>query len=130
MPFKGMVEGVLDTDPNFLNFGSVVSGQVKVLTFRVVNRSGKPVKLRLASHPPFVETVPINPNVTVWQGRLKVPSNPSLSQVLSGKIVFTTNLPLQPLLEVPFFAAVEGSKALSATRQGEAKGSEAYAKRR
>lgn len=56
VPFKAMVEGVLDTDPNFLNFGLVSPKQTKVLAFRIVNRSGKPIKLRLVSQPLFIET--------------------------------------------------------------------------
>jgi hypothetical protein len=34
----------------------------------------------------------------------------SQSQVISGKIVFETNFPMQPLLELPIFAAVEKQK--------------------
>jgi hypothetical protein len=43
----------------------------------------------------------------IWLARLKVPSGVSQSQVISGKIVFETNFPMQPLLELPIFAAVE-----------------------
>ncbi len=76
LPFKAMVDGVVDTEPSFLNFGTVTLGQTKTLTMRVVKRTNQPSFLTVT---------------------------PSC-----GKIVFKTSLSIQPVLEVPFFAAVEG----------------------
>lgn len=106
LPFKALVEGVIDTEPSFLNFGMVAPGESKNLEFRIVNRAGKPIKLKLRSFPQFVKVVEVKDGV-IWLARLKVPSGVSQSQVISGKIVFETNFPMQPLLELPFFAAVE-----------------------
>lgn len=113
VPFKAMVEGVVDTEPNFLNFGMVAPGESKVLSFHIVNRSGKEIRLRLVSQPSFVKVNPTKPDSSEWRVELKVPHQVSPSQIISGKIVFRTSLPLQPLLEVPVFAAVEKSNSFS-----------------
>lgn len=118
VPFKAMVDGVVDTEPNFLNFGSVEPGQTKRLTFRVVNRSGEQMRLQLKSAPKFVRVEPADKAGSEWSVELKVPANTLPSQVLSGKIVFTTRVPVQPVLEVPFFAAVETQNKRS-ERRGE-----------
>jgi hypothetical protein len=106
LPFKALVEGVIDTEPNFLNFGIVAPGESKDLEFRIINRAGKHVKLKLDSHPQFVQVTEVKDKV-IWLARLRTPFRVSQSKVISGKIVFRTNLPVQPLLEVPVFAAVE-----------------------
>lgn len=107
VPFKAMVNGVIDTDPNFLNFGVVTPRQTKTLVFRVVNRSGEKVRLHLVNKPPFVKITPTQQDLLSWRVELKTPHHASNLQILSGKIVFQTSLPIQPLLEVPIFAAVE-----------------------
>ena len=116
LPFKALVEGVIDTEPSFLNFGMVAPGESKDLEFRITNRASKPIKLKskpiklkLDSHPQFLKVVEVKDGV-IWLARLKVPFRVSQSQVISGKIVFRTNFPVQPLLEVPIFAAVENRK--------------------
>ncbi len=58
VPFKAIVEGVIDTDPNFLNFGVVTPQQTKTLVFRVINRSGEKVRLHLINKSPFMKIVP------------------------------------------------------------------------
>jgi hypothetical protein len=60
----------------------------------------------LSRHWLNVKVVEVKDGV-IWLARLKVPSGVSQSQVISGKIVFETNFPMQPLLELPIFAAVE-----------------------
>lgn len=109
LPFKAIVEGIIDTAPNFLNFGLVKHGQVKMLTFRIINRSEKHLNLQLKSEPKLVKVEPTSQEGLEWSVTLKVPTNVSSSQILSGKIVFTTGVSIQPILEVPFFAAVENS---------------------
>jgi len=106
LPFKALVEGVIDTEPNFLNFGIVAPGESKDLEFRIVNRTSNPLKLKLESCPQFVTVTEVREGV-IWLTRLKMPSEVFQSKVISGKIVFRTNFPVQPLLEVPVFAAVE-----------------------
>lgn len=102
LPFKALVEGVIDTEPSFLNFGMVAPGESKDLEFRITNRASKPIKLKLDSHPQFLKVVEVKDGV-IWLARLKVPFRVSQSKVISGKIVFRTNFPVQPLLEVPIF---------------------------
>lgn len=110
LPFKAIVDGVVDTDPNFLNFGLVKPGQSKILTFRIVNRSRKQISLQLKSKTELVKVTPTSKDGLEWSAILKVPTSVSSSQILSGKIVFTTSVPIQPNLEVPFFAAVEDER--------------------
>lgn len=110
VPFKAMVDGVIDTDPNFLNFGVVTPQQTKTLVFRVINRSGEKVRLHLINKPPFMKIVPTQQDLLSWRVELKVPHHVPNSQILGGKIIFQTSLPLQPLLEVPVFAAVEKAR--------------------
>ena len=57
LPFKASVDGVIDTEPNFLNFGTVSPGESKDLKFRIINRSGMSFKLRLTSCPKFVRVI-------------------------------------------------------------------------
>jgi len=109
LPFKALVEGVIETEPSFLNFGVVALGESKDLEFRIINRAGKRVKLKLDSHPQFVQVTEVKDEV-IWLARLRTPFGVSQSKVISGKIVFRTNFPVQPLLEVPIFAAVEKSE--------------------
>jgi len=108
LPFKAMVNGVVDTDPSFLNFGTVMPGQTKILPMRLVRRTTQPVRLRLMAKPSFLAVAPVSGDQSQWRVRLTVPSGSRPQQVLGGKIVFRTNLALQPTLEVPFFAAIEG----------------------
>lgn len=125
LPFKTIVEGVVDTDPNFLNFGLVQPKQTKRLTFRIINRSGKQLRLRLKSLPKLVKVEPITEDGLEWATTLSVPDTALPSQILSGKIVFTTGISVQPNLEIPFFAAVE----IQSEREG-AKGGTKYEPRR
>ncbi|MCS7186883.1 MAG: hypothetical protein RMK89_08030 [Armatimonadota bacterium] len=110
LPFKAIVDGVIDTDPNFLNFGLVEPGQNKILTFCVLNRSGKQIRLQLKNKPEIIKVKPKGKDGLKWSVVLKVPTNASPSQILSGKIVFTTSVSVQPNSELPFFAAVEGGQ--------------------
>lgn len=109
LPFKAQVKGVVDTQPSLLNFGWVRVEQSPQMVVRVVNKANRPIRLRLVTKPSFLEVIPshLKGIAPTFKVRLRLNEVNAHRQVLSGKLVFQTDLSLQPFLEVPFFAALE-----------------------
>lgn len=99
----------MDTQPSLLNFGWVRVEQSPQMVVRVVNKANRPIRLRLVTKPSFLEVIPshLKGIAPTFKVRLRLNEVNAHRQVLSGKLVFQTNLSLQPFLEVPFFAALE-----------------------
>lgn len=101
LPFKAQVKGIIDTQPSLLNFGQVKVEQSTKMVVRVVNKANRPIRLRLVKKPSFLEVIPshlqgIAPTFTV---RSQVGEGNAHRRVLSGKLVFKTDLSLQPFLD-------------------------------